>query len=124
MLGGAGRECRVSAEVLHLFRRHAWPGNLRQLANLLRTAALMAGDDKEIGLQHLPDDFLDQLGDLATAPARPAPRAEAPPRLDELALGAMLRALDAHGGNISAAARALGISRNTVYRKLAQTGSR
>lgn len=124
MLGGGGRECRVSAEVLHLFRRHAWPGNLRQLASLLRTAALMAGDDKEIGLQHLPDDFLDQLGDLATAPARPAPRAEAPPRLDELALGAMLRALDAHGGNVSAAARALGISRNTVYRKLGRTGSR
>jgi transcriptional regulator of acetoin/glycerol metabolism len=52
---------RVSGEVLALFRRHAWPGNLRQLGNLLRTAALMADDEDEIGPQHLPDDFLDDL---------------------------------------------------------------
>jgi transcriptional regulator of acetoin/glycerol metabolism len=108
---------RVADDVLQLFRRHAWPGNLRQLASLLRTAGLMAGDEDEIGLHHLPDDFLDEL-DAAPAMPSPRPGAMANARLDDLELSAILRTLDAHGGNVSAAARALGVSRNTIYRKL------
>jgi transcriptional regulator of acetoin/glycerol metabolism len=115
MLSGGARRRRVADEVMRLFRRHAWPGNLRQLASLLRTAALMAGDEDEIGLRHLPDDFLD---DLDAAPASPPPDAPRDARLHELELSAILRTLDAHGGNVSAAARALGVSRNTIYRKL------
>jgi transcriptional regulator with PAS, ATPase and Fis domain len=118
MLGSAGRQRRVADEVLRLFRRHAWPGNLRQLASLLRTASLMAGDEDEIGLHHLPDDFFD---DLDTAHAKPAPGAAPETKLDDLELSAILRALDAHGGKVSAAARALGVSRNTIYRKLRKT---
>jgi transcriptional regulator of acetoin/glycerol metabolism len=117
MLASSGR--RVADEVLALFRRHAWPGNLRQLASLLRTAALMAGDEGEIGLRHLPDDFLD---DAEVPPSAPEPvRAASSARLDDLELSAILRSLDAHGGNVSAAARALGVSRNTIYRKLPRT---
>jgi transcriptional regulator of acetoin/glycerol metabolism len=118
MLAGQPRRRRLADEVLWLFRRHSWPGNLRQLSSLLRTAALMAGDEEEIGLRHLPDDFLD---DAEAAPAVPAPeRTGASARLLDLELGAILRTLDAHGGNVSAAARALGVSRNTIYRKLPQ----
>jgi transcriptional regulator of acetoin/glycerol metabolism len=117
MLAGSGR--RVADEVLALFRCHAWPGNLRQLASLLRTAALMAGDEDEIGLRHLPDDFLD---DADVSPFTPEPaRATSSARLEDLELSAILRSLDAHGGNVSAAARALGVSRNTIYRKLPRT---
>jgi transcriptional regulator with PAS, ATPase and Fis domain len=115
LLAGETRTRRVADEVLRLFRRHAWPGNLRQLASLLRTARLMAGDEDEIGLQHLSDDFLDEL-DAVSAAAAPEARANA--RLDDLELSAILRTLAAHGGNVSAAARALGVSRNTIYRKL------
>jgi transcriptional regulator with PAS, ATPase and Fis domain len=111
---------RVADEVLQLFGRHAWPGNLRQLASLLRTASLMAGDEGEIGLQHLPDDFLDDLGAMPVTPP-PAQKAAPTTRLDDLELSAILRSLDAHGGNVSAAARALGVSRNTIYRKLPRT---
>jgi len=120
MLGGADQQRRVADEVLRLFRRHPWPGNLRQLASLLRTASLMAGNEDEIGLHHLPDDFLD---DLDAAPAKPAPGATPNPhaRLDDLELSAILRTLDAHGGNVAAAARALGVSRNTIYRKRQRT---
>ncbi|MGO4479911.1 sigma-54-dependent Fis family transcriptional regulator [Massilia sp. 2TAF26] len=124
MLAGGTRRRRVAGEVLHLFRRHAWPGNLRQLASLLRTAALMAGGEDEIGLHHLPDDFLDEAAEARAAVNAPAPapaRTGAASRLDELELSAILRTLDAHGGNVSAAARALGISRNTIYRKLPRT---
>jgi transcriptional regulator of acetoin/glycerol metabolism len=125
MLAAGARSRRVSDQVLGLFRRHRWPGNLRQLGNLLRTAALMAGDEDEIGLEHLPDDFLDDLDDIsdmsdpgAAPAASTAGTTPGPQKLDDLELSAILRTLDAHGGNVSAAARALGVSRNTIYRRL------
>lgn len=114
-----GIGCRVSAEVLRLFRQHRWPGNLRQLASLLRTAAILAGDGAEIRAHHLPDDFLEELAG-ADEPREPSP--PQPPtsgiKLGEVERAAMLQALAAHEGNVSAAARALGVSRNTFYRKL------
>jgi transcriptional regulator with PAS, ATPase and Fis domain len=116
MLAAEAGSRRVSDQVLRLLRRHPWPGNLRQLGNLLRTAALMAGDDDEIGLEHLPDDFLDDLDDMSDMDA--AGTVPGPQKLDDLELSAILRTLDAHGGNVSAAARALGVSRNTIYRRL------
>jgi len=39
--------------VAQLFARYDWPGNLRQLASVLRTAALMADDSRIIGREHL-----------------------------------------------------------------------
>ena len=110
---------RISDEVLRLFLRHKWPGNFRQLTNLLRTATIMAGADEEIGLRHMPDDFLDDIEATTTAApsAMPQPAAGGG-KLEEMELSAILRSLDAHGGNVSAAARALGVSRNTIYRKL------
>ncbi|MCX8516608.1 MAG: sigma-54-dependent Fis family transcriptional regulator, partial [Rhodoferax sp.] len=50
----------IAAEVMDLFHRFPWPGNFRQLFNLLRTTVVMAGGCKEIGLHHLPDDFLEE----------------------------------------------------------------
>jgi transcriptional regulator of acetoin/glycerol metabolism len=55
------RGLSIDDEVLALFERHPWPGNMRQLANLLRTAGVMAADDGVIGRPHLPDDFIDEL---------------------------------------------------------------
>jgi transcriptional regulator of acetoin/glycerol metabolism len=112
-----GRRYRISDEVLRLFRRHKWPGNFRQLNNLLRTAMIMAGDEEEIHLRHMPDDFFDDIGTgPSTAGAERMVATGA--NLEELEHTAILKALEAHGGNVSATARALGISRNTIYRKL------
>ncbi|MCG2584100.1 sigma-54-dependent Fis family transcriptional regulator [Massilia sp. TS11] len=106
---GNGQRYALSEELASLFARHQWPGNFRQLHNLLRTALAMAGEDGEICVQHMPDDFLE---DVRSAPAD----------LESVAQDAIARTLAAHGGNMSAAARALGISRNTLYRKLAGKG--
>ena len=112
---------RISDEVLRLFRRHKWPGNFRQLTNLLRTATIMAGDEEEIGLCHMPDDFLDDI-DSAPAAGGTAPNAQqmvaSGANLEEMELSVILKSLEANGGNVSATARALGVSRNTIYRKL------
>ncbi|SOZ10036.1 sigma-54-dependent Fis family transcriptional regulator [Cupriavidus taiwanensis] len=121
----AGAPPRISDTVMAMFRRYHWPGNIRQLANLLRTARLMAEGEAEITEDHLPDDFLDDLRDppaaVASAPAALAaamPASGQPTRLAEVEAMAIVATVRAHNGNISAAAKALGISRNTVYRKM------
>jgi transcriptional regulator of acetoin/glycerol metabolism len=124
----AGSRPRVDDEVMRMFLRHPWPGNLRQLTCLLRTALVMADEDGEIRREHLPDDFLDELVEppprgeprpqVAAATAVGDLRASFSDRLDDLELQAIREALEKHRGNVSAASRQLGISRNTIYRKM------
>ncbi len=114
------RRVRVAPAAMAMFRQYAWPGNLRQLANLLRTALILAGDASEIAPAHLPDDFLEDIvpsdeSRVAESAEHLAPMAQ---KLEDISLGAIRQALEANHGNISAAARALGVSRNTIYRKI------
>jgi transcriptional regulator with PAS, ATPase and Fis domain len=115
-----GAPCRLSAEAMQLIRQAAWPGNLRQLANLLRTAIAMTDDDREIRPEHLPDDFLEEAsaGDVAMTIAGPEKPAADVPSLGRLEVSQIRRTLVANRGNVSATARQLGISRNTIYRRL------
>jgi transcriptional regulator of acetoin/glycerol metabolism len=122
LAGVDGQPLRVAAEVTTLFEQCAWPGNFRQLGNLLRTAAAMVDADGEIRREHLPDDFFEDLRRAGPAgmPTRgdvPAPGVQGA-SLQDVAASAIAAAVAQHRGNVSAAARALGISRNTVYRKL------
>ena len=127
----------IAPQVMELLQAYHWPGNVRQLHNLLRTAAVMVDDDGIIRLEHLPDDFLDELRTPMRSPmlATPLQAAEpplmpsvgAPPLPDDMAddsqslqdvtINAMAQMLRLHKGNVSAAAKALGVSRNTIYRK-------
>ncbi|HEY1131658.1 MAG TPA: sigma-54-dependent Fis family transcriptional regulator [Roseateles sp.] len=140
----------LSSQVLGMFRRYQWPGNIRQLANVLRTAAVMSAGERLVTTAHLSDDFLEDIqrivgGVMPILPSAPAPAhahapvwsaGEAPsiPPVPQPAFATaepamartleqaeidMIRAtLDAVGGNISLASKQLGISRNTIYRKL------
>jgi sigma-54 dependent transcriptional regulator, acetoin dehydrogenase operon transcriptional activator AcoR len=117
----SGPPLTVSNDVMALFERCRWPGNFRQLGNLMRTAAAMVDEDGEIRVEHLPDDFLE---DVQAALALPAASDLMPPpgaRLQDVAALAITAAVAQHGGNVSAAARALGVSRNTIYRKMLST---
>ena len=119
-----GQPCKVSAEVMRMFRQHNWPGNFRQLSNLLRTAIVMLGHgEEEIGVEHLPDDFLEDLnavlhGDSVGNVAQAVDRIST---LEDVEASVISKSLKAHGGNVSATARALGVSRNTIYRKMPQS---
>ncbi|WP_175943233.1 sigma-54-dependent Fis family transcriptional regulator [Caballeronia sp. BCC1704] len=116
---GCNSRLSIDDDVMALFERYAWPGNFRQLCNVLRTAAAMVDDDGCIRREHLPEDFFDDLG--AHTPAiSEASTASAfdCERLQEVTVAVIAAALARHHGNVSAAARALGISRNTIYRKM------
>ncbi|HEX6829002.1 MAG TPA: sigma-54-dependent Fis family transcriptional regulator [Burkholderiales bacterium] len=120
------RRVKVSEEVLRTFGRYPWPGNIRQLSYVIRAALALVGEDEEIMCHHLPDDFLEDIAALnaersAVEQATGLPGAgpiEVCGNLEEIELQAIRKALDDNGGNVSAAARQLGISRNTLYRKL------
>ena len=105
-----GQHAGISREVLELFQHHPWPGNLRQLSSVLRVALAMA-DDQPIRAEHLPDDFFLDLPTDTTLQAHPEP--------DDLA-----SQYQACGGNISYLARNLGLSRNTLYKRLRELGVR
>ncbi|QMV65807.1 sigma-54-dependent Fis family transcriptional regulator [Pseudomonas berkeleyensis] len=105
-----GQRAGISREVLELFQHHPWPGNLRQLSSVLRVALAMA-DDQPIRAEHLPDDF---FLDLPTEVPLPA-------HLESDDLASQYQAC---GGNISYLARHLGLSRNTLYKRLREQGVR
>jgi len=126
----------LNADALDLLARHDWPGNIRELRNVLEQATLMT-DDLSLAARH--------FGTLlaAAAPAGDAPgerrigesaagtRTEAvetpawvplPQAVAALEARAIQQALQRTGGNKLAAARLLGISRATLYQKLALSG--
>jgi len=107
------------AQALAAYR---WPGNLRQLHNALRTAAaLLADGELQISFGHLPEDLADDLrAARATRPAQVLADEEADLRLQEA--HTVARVVEVCKGNLSEAARRLGISRNTLYRKLGTAG--
>ncbi|MGC4244124.1 MAG: sigma 54-interacting transcriptional regulator, partial [Herbaspirillum sp.] len=118
---------RFDAQALALLQSSRWPGNLRQLSNLIRTALAMADGEAWIGVEHLPDDFLDEAAPLQAACGMPAPAAheetdEKPLSMHDSEWAAIERALRTHDGNVSAAAKALGVSRNTLYRRFKSRG--
>jgi transcriptional regulator with PAS, ATPase and Fis domain len=112
----------LNADALELLARHDWPGNIRELRNVLEQATLMT-DDVSLAATHFAP--LLAVADAAprraalpappTAPDRPPPLPQA---VAELEARLIRQALQHTGGNKLAAARLLGISRATLYQKL------
>jgi len=119
MLEELGRpEVSIHPAAMQILQRHSWRGNIRQLGNLLQTSMIfMEGD--ELQVQHMPEDFLEELQLSSSTPARL--------KMDSADIAgtecALIRhALEQHQGNMAAAARHLGISRATIYRKIRRLG--
>ncbi|MEZ5840922.1 MAG: sigma-54-dependent Fis family transcriptional regulator [Hyphomicrobiales bacterium] len=101
---------KLGADALDRIVAHDWPGNFRQLSGTLRALVALAGTEEgEIGLDMLPADI---AGGRDEAPAGAANDLEA------ITIAAMRRTLEEAGGNVSLAARRLGIDRTTLYRRL------
>jgi transcriptional regulator of acetoin/glycerol metabolism len=116
---GASRRIDISEEVMQIFVHHPWPGNLRQMHSVIRTAMAMVDEGETVERRHLPEDFLAQM-ERGTAPS--AAYVTATESLEKIELHAIQETIRHNHGNISAAARQLGVSRTTLYRKLKQTG--
>jgi PAS domain S-box-containing protein len=106
----------VSAEAMALLMAHDYPGNVRELENVVEHAFVLCGDGR-IEPRHLPGEF------AARAPAAPGAEVPALPAAVQAAEAqAIRRALERSGGNRLAAARALGLHKSTLFRKLRSLG--
>ncbi|MGO4306437.1 sigma-54-dependent Fis family transcriptional regulator [Cupriavidus sp. RAF12] len=108
--------------------RHRWPGNLRELRNVLEYARAVCRDGC-IDLPDLPDGFAGPapvLADPGESPAATAPAQPRQPAFDPHHLPPegmlLMQYLRASGWNLSAVARQIGISRMTLYRRMARYG--
>jgi two-component system response regulator AtoC len=105
------RALRIDSSALDLLRKRPWPGNIRQLANAIERAAILAGTST-LRAEHFAFE----------TEASPASGSCAQ-TLEDLEREAIRRALDLHGGNRRKAAEHLGIGLRTLYEKLKKYGA-
>ncbi len=101
--------CKVDADAMRAILSYDWPGNIRELANVLERAQILA-EDNLITLDDLPENM--QMA------APPSPEVSSPHSLNlsEIEFRTVRSALDQAKGNKVHAAKALGISRRSLYR--------
>jgi len=130
----------LAPETMAILAAYPWPGNIRQLQNVLEVAlALLDEGETSILPLHLPEEVLQAAGEApprSASPLSPTPLSERVARpvrladdpelfplrraraLDDEAIRAAIARFD---GNLSAAARHLGVARNTLYRRMGRT---
>jgi DNA-binding NtrC family response regulator len=102
----------LSGEVTALFERHHWPGNVRQLRNIVEYAAVICAGPI-VKTEHLP------VGFPASGREKPDP---APGKTEEIGRPEILEALRTTRWHKTKAAELLGVSRSTFYRKMGELG--
>lgn len=105
---------RFSSAALNQLRNYAWPGNVRELRHAVERAIILS------------EDQVFRAGDFLSQPTKPSESAGDQSsrnlNLEEIEEQAIRTALGRHQGNVSRAARALGISRASLYRRMEKYG--
>jgi len=115
---------RLSAPVAAAFLRYRWPGNIRELQNVLRHVAVLR-DGEEVTLGMLPPRFSEEAAVAAPVPTAADPddlrgllRPLVGAPLDRIEREYITATIDACDGSIPRAARMLDVSPSTLYRKV------
>jgi transcriptional regulator of acetoin/glycerol metabolism len=103
---------RLSTEAARWIAAHDWPGNVRELKTAILHALALAEGAMEIGIEHLP----------RSAPVSRGPVPSTSTTRREIVRSAIEAALEACAGNVSEAARRLGVGRGTIYRAVKSRG--
>ena len=117
----------ICEDVIRLFEEHPWPGNIRQLINVIR-ATLYTASSRIISTQDLPLDFIAELKQhsgsdhICTESSSTVQDSLAVMSLSDWELHGIKMALSNCDGNISLAAKNLGITRTTLYKKMERFG--
>jgi transcriptional regulator of acetoin/glycerol metabolism len=127
-----GRPAAIEVDALQRLVAYPWPGNIRELRNVIRTALAIC-DGGVVRLMDLPREIREPLYTSATvAPLAPVASAATPIECEPLETcanplqaaerAALLRVIEKCRGNMTHAAEHLGVSRNTLYRKMKTHG--
>ncbi len=131
-----GRSLTISPAAMESIRSYSWPGNIRELENVLeRVTYLMPGstitpEDLPLELQPAVDEAPLGIRIQPSSNAAPQPSSKTHTELKgalkeqstSAEMQAILEALEAHRGQVTLAAASLGISRTTLWRKMAKYG--
>ena len=118
---------RLSLTVMDMLQRYGWPGNIRELENVMERAVLLVGQEGLILPQHLPPDLHSAQCPVCGAGGRH----EASPsmlsgtlqeRLDELERACIADALRYHAGHMGHAAHALGLTERVMALRMKKYG--
>lgn len=111
----------ITDEAMGSLARYSWPGNIRQLETVIRALLALRNSDAPIGVADLPSEVYRAAVAGSVKPAiSQCARGDA---LEAAQIDAIQQALAKHRGNLSAAARALGVSRGTLYKRLRSTST-
>jgi transcriptional regulator with PAS, ATPase and Fis domain len=103
----------IRPTALELLQRYSWPGNIRELQHAIERSIIMADGD-ELDTR---DFFF-----LSAKPASEKIQTSTTLNLDDMERNTIQRAIDKNGGNISKAAKELGLTRASLYRRLEKYG--
>ena len=107
-------------DAIDLLHAYQWPGNLRELRNVVERAVLLCKSGRISASDIVFDQGPSTLG--GTAPESTGAVSSGVRRMDQLEREHITRALEAEGGHVESASRALGIPRSTLYQKLKAYG--
>ncbi len=119
-----GDPATFERDALDVLCRYGWPGNVRELENVV-VRTLVSSGGGQIGVKALPPALVLRSMGIEAAPSKDTPAPPAPDgivTLKDMERQAIMHALVALKGNMSLAARRLGLGRATLYRKMAQYG--
>ena len=112
----------IDPAALDLLRRHAWPGNVRELENVIERAVVLGQGDR-ILVEQLPTQLRRAVESHAPGAGELAGRVlDLGWSLSEFSRRMIERALETTGGNVSQAARRLGLTRRTLQYRMARDG--
>ena len=134
-----GETASIAQETIDLMMKHDWPGNARELRNVIERAVLLAeAPDSEDSLRRAPASSVKQEPSITVTPSQTATSADASMTvpvdvsvpfknakqnvISEFEKRYISRLLAQHDGNISAAARAAGIDRMSIHKMLHRLG--
>ncbi|MEZ5195850.1 MAG: helix-turn-helix domain-containing protein [Bacteroidales bacterium] len=104
---------RLNTSTIRRLEKHNWPGNIRELQHAVERAVIMS----ESNVLEPSDFFLSQIDDN-----KPADLSAASMNLEETEKILIRKVIDKHGGNISKAAKELGLTSASLYRRIEKYG--
>jgi len=114
-----GYKVSLVPEVMDVFKKYPWPGNIREMEAVLGRAATQVAGAGEIGMLHIPGNVRRMETETIPPSAQSLLQVGS---LDEMERETILLTLQAQRGNVSRMAQVLGVSRTTLWRKLRSYG--